>query len=123
MLISKRINQTTDLNFKAPKNEIYMIRSITIIPVTIAANRVLVFDRHTEEEPASISESVDTIFFANMALSVITQIYYEEPVITKFIGINAVNESTPFDARIIINYSTRRATKTELIIEWFRKGR
>lgn len=123
MFISEHVSQSSNLRFKALKNHIYHIKEITYTPVVVGNNRFFVFDYLQEEPPATFDETTThPIFFVNANLTLIQRISYPEPIITKFISLNANNQGTAAQGRFIINYTQEKASKTELLMEWFRGG-
>lgn len=110
--------------FKAPIRHMYEIHSIYGSIFSGGSNFVSIVDYLLEDEVTSIPNTVDTIALITSNIAG-TQFQFNLPVPakTKFISVGPGNDSTVFSTHIYINYELIKASKTELLMEWFRKGR
>lgn len=125
LLIDKFVDQslsTEPLTFKAPKRRMYLISSIAFFINVAGANAVHITDYSYEELNAvvDITGSKTIISFPAAALNFfqITDMDHK----AKYISIGSAT-STTFTGVIYIYGDLIKATRVELLWEWFRKGR
>jgi len=111
--------------FKAPKSTMYEIHGIFIDIVSAGNNSIGVLNYLVEDQITTKNAGVDFEGFLVAIEGDIqrsTNIIFPIPEITKFISV-LTRSSSSFEAFVAINYKLKPATRTELLIEWFRKGR
>lgn len=128
MIISKFFDSNSDpVKFKAPKGFMYNIFDIHFSVTLAGSNIVGVLNYLLEDEVdqddwnVANAEGVLAIIATNIAGQA-EDFNFTKGEMTKFISI-AANTSTVFACFIIIHFELVKASKTELILEWFRKGR
>lgn len=110
---------------KAPTNMMYKIFGISVHSNTIGSQAISVLDMLLEDEvtvfdPFARTAGIIFIHEFDEANSFVR--YYEKGIETKFLSF--ITRVTNMQGiTIIIDYELKRATKSELILEWFRKGR
>lgn len=126
MIISVFITETSSpFTFKAPKGTMYKIWDVhsTIFAGGANAIGVLNFLSELIEDVWNVDDTGGLIAVFDTAITGSTQDFqFTTGEKSKFITI-AKDGSSAFAASIIIHYELISASKTELIIEWFRKGR
>jgi len=108
---------------KAPYRTMYKIYSIYGTIVSAANNTMKVVDYGVEDEVVTLGDVNEGVIF-EMETSVIhsTNFVIPFPIISKFLTFGT-RLTTAFSGRILVNYELINATRTQLLIEWFRKGR
>lgn len=125
MILSVNMNQEDIFRIKAPTGLMFKIHSMYATTITPGDNGILVINESLEEQVTTIGNAaIRSGVIFEMEADVSQNAYFGLPVpeITKFISI-ATRTSTAFAVDVFINYEFKKATKTELLIEWFRKGR
>lgn len=126
VLIRKLLTEASSVfKYRAPRNFMYLIHSVHLTVLTAGNNRVIVIDELAEDEVTTLSvgRSSGIIFVGETDIAgLLPDITFSVPLPSKFISIGR-ELATTFSAFIIIDYELIEASKTELIIEWFRKGR
>lgn len=109
------------LNFKAPKNMMYKISGINFSNDSPVGGQIRIFDEQTED---NVDFTSKTGFIASFGISVDGNSHFIDNIdhTTKFISI-LKNVAATVNVDIQIYGDLVKASKTDLIIEWFRKGR
>ncbi len=112
--------------FKAPKGKMYAISDIHGTVNLAGDNLVSVFDYLKEDLSADVGPSLsDEGVLANFATNIAgnhIDFNFMIPQTCKFISIGS-ESATAFEAILIIAYELITASRTQLLIEWLRKGR
>lgn len=111
------------LVFKAPIRTMYKIHSFYGI-INFAGNNSVRILNYAVEDDFVIGAQNEGLIFAIEADSGNISALFVLPVpeITKWITIHR-SSGTAFTGTVFMNYELVKATRTELLIEWFRKGR
>lgn len=111
---------------KAPKNTMFLVSDIHGSVLSSGANTVSVINELLEDEleiiQADTRQSGMIAAFSTAIAGNHVDFNFMTPQKSKFLTV-ARSSSTAFNAIIIIVYELIKATKPELIVEWFRKGR
>lgn len=124
ILVSKFLNENSvPFRYKAPRHFMYIIEDIHWSGMGAAGNRVLVFDYALEDEVTTVNIATKhPIAFFDTTLRASQDVEFTTPLKTKFISI-ALDSGVAFQGFLIIAGNLVQVSKTELLIEWFRKGR
>ena len=125
LLITQRL--TDDFfRFKAPKGKMYLIESMNFNNRDSTLNTILIFDEWLEEDAGAVDDN--TTRRSQIASFYVIAIDGSNHSISgidhecKYITI-AKTQATSVDVLIEIYGKFTIASKTDLILEWFRKGR
>ncbi len=126
MLISKFMQEGSPAaRFKAPRHKMYRVHNI-MFTTLVGGNNALSIIPYLLEDGINVynpSLSSDLLAVFDTAIAGNHHsAHLPEPEDTKFITI-ARTSSTTFNAFVVINYELIKASKPDLIWEWFRKGR
>lgn len=125
MIINAFMTETTPPKFfKAPKGFMYEIFDIHFSILVGGSNGIGVVPYQLEDEVVFLSTTTSE-FLAFMPTDIagnIADFAFTKGEKTKYITI-AIQDSTAIGVIIIIHYELTHASRTELILEWFRKGR
>lgn len=121
-LITKQLLDASLIS-KAPTGLMYKINAVHVaITTALAANYLIIADRHLDTPDVSDTLRVGDIV-ATFATDLQGNFFISDlDVITKWITIGKTNAAS-MDARVSIYGEFVKGTKTQLIMEWFRKGR
>lgn len=121
IILSELFTKTIPLQKKAPRNTMYQIDAIFISNgVVSAGGEILVLDRQVALATTTLDVNKENV------VSMITTDAIHEHFVntidhkTKYITIGNTISGTP-NCRVIVYGSIVRASRKELLIEWFRK--
>jgi len=122
LLISQRIIQEIPKRFKAPRHLMYLIDSVIFVITSANANRIVISDRLVDDQATTVNELDGFVMFNPVNTNVNNVQYTNLNVKTKFltIGMHTTIGATVF---VYIFGEYFKASRTDLLIEWFRKGR
>ena len=124
-ILHTRVTEVSGIKrYKAPRGFMYEIFTMYGAIDTANGNSVAILDYLVEDEVSFISNLshliglIDTLVAGNHFNFTLLA-----PIKTKFISISASFTSPSFIVNLFINYKLVKASRTELLLEWFRKGR
>lgn len=127
-IISRAISDVEQIHrFKAPVGMMYEITDIMGVVQNGGVNVAWVLPFELEDErgnfdPGDSGFDAIAAVAANDLVAAPHYFHYSTPVKTKWITM-ARRSNTAFKVLFFINYSLITVSKTDLILEWFRKGR
>ena len=117
------VTETGIRRFTAPSGYIYQIHGVHVASFGSAAVQFMIVDRYVEEEDALIDRSADAFFAVDFAIDGMTSnIVLPEPIESKYISMGPT-VNTPVVAFIIIYYTLKKASLTELVWEFVKRGK
>lgn len=125
MIISKFMDHTRVPISKAPKGTMYKIFSVTCGVISNGNNAVIIVPYAMEDEATTLDVTAanawavfptDTVGFFHLA-------NFQLGEQTKWFSVAPSNDVTSFQAVVIFHGELVKASRQELLIEWFRKGR
>lgn len=110
------------IRYKAPRNMMFNVESVACsVSTALATNYVIVTTRWLEDEIVDSTTLADVIAaFASDLQENFEIININETA--KYLSIGKTNAGS-IDAMVLIYGTIKRATKMDLLIEWFRRGR
>jgi len=112
--------------FKATKGFMYEITDIIFSVITPVNNRVYVIPYNVEDRASTDLGPTDINEFLAMCevnIERIQSYHFTEPAVTKFISMAQAASGNAFICAVSVIGKLKKASTTELIMEWFRHGR
>jgi len=109
-------------SYKAPKNQMFDISHVTIGGFAVAQGALIIVDESLEEPGADLGLERQYLVFYDMAIDgQLVSILIKHKC--KFLTIGGRNSSTAISYTVQVFGEFVNASRTDLIWEWFRKGR
>ena len=125
-ILSGFVTETSPVRMKAPSGSMYEIHSIFLDTNDVVNNAISIYNYLMEDEitvvdPNTTGEGLLMSIECDVQRSV--NFVLPIPEKTKYITAIARSVTAGLFAHFAINYQLVTATKLELLMEWFRKGR